>query len=119
MIIQILLVVALFLLFIRLLKSRNTSKTRAYKKLLLIFFIVGAIIVVIFPKSIQYIADLVGVGRGADLLLYGVTVVVIFGLLNDYVKDKEEAKRIVILARRIALLEAGQREFSENQKTSK
>ena len=52
------------------------------------------------------LAHALGIGRGADLLLYGLTVVVIFMLLNTYVKDKEEQRRFAILSRKVAILEA-------------
>lgn len=106
MIFQIILVVILILLIVGFLRSRSTSRTKAYKKILLILFVLGAIVVVIFPNITTDAAHLVGVGRGADLLLYGLTVVVIFMILNSYVKDREEQRRIVTLARKIAILEA-------------
>lgn len=106
MILQVILVVVLILLIIGFLQSRTTSRTKAYKKILLVLFVVCAIFVVIFPDSTTSLAHLLGVGRGADLLLYGLTVVVIFMLLNTYIKDREEQKRFVSLARKVALLEA-------------
>ena len=108
MILQIILVLVLISLIIGFLQSRTTSRTKAYKKIFLVLFVVCAIFVVIFPDVTTSLAHLLGVGRGADLLLYGLTVVVIFMLLNTYVKDREEQKRFVILARKVALLEARQ-----------
>ncbi|MDB5177130.1 MAG: hypothetical protein JWN75_798 [Candidatus Saccharibacteria bacterium] len=106
MIIQIILVAVLIFLIVGFLKSRTTSRTKAYKKILLILFVVSAIVVVIFPDITTYVAHFLGIGRGADLLLYGITVVMIFVLLNNYIKDREEQKRFVILSRKVAILEA-------------
>lgn len=106
MIIQIVLVFVLLLLAVQFVRSRNTSRTKAYKKILLLLFIPCAIIVVLFPDIATRAAHLVGVGRGADLLLYGVTVVLIFQLFNTYIKDRENQRKTVILARKIAILEA-------------
>ena len=105
MIIQIILVIILSLFILGFLRSRSTSRTKAYKKILLILFVISAIIVVIFPGISTGIAHFVGVGRGADLLLYGLTVVVIFILLNNYLKDREEQRRFVSLTRKVAILE--------------
>jgi len=105
-IIQFLLIAALLFLMANFIRSRTTSKTQAYKKLVLVIFIISAIVVVIFPEISTSFAHLLGIGRGADLLLYGLTIVVIFQLLNNYIKDKEEQKRIVVLSRKIAILEA-------------
>lgn len=106
MILQIILVIVLGLLIVGFLRSRMTSRTKAYKKILLVLFVLCAIIVVIFPDITTNVAHILGIGRGADLLLYGLTVVVIFMLLNNYIKDREEQKRFVRLSRKVAILEA-------------
>jgi hypothetical protein len=106
MILQVILVLVLCLLIVGFLRSRSTSRTKAYKKILLILFVICAIVVVIFPEITTQTAHLLGIGRGADLLLYGLTVVVIFMLLNTYVKDREEQMRFVSLSRKVAILEA-------------
>ena len=106
MILQIVLVAVLCLLIVGFLRSRATSRTKAYKKILLVVFVVCAIIVVIFPDVTTEVAHFAGVGRGADLILYGLTVVVIFMLFNTYVKDREEQRRFVRLSRKVAILEA-------------
>lgn len=106
MLIQALLIISILLLGLYFVKSRNTSKTKAYKKILLLLFIPFAIIVVLFPSLATDIAQFVGVGRGADLLLYGIAVVFIFQLFNTYIKDRESQRKMVILARKVAILEA-------------
>jgi hypothetical protein len=115
MILQIILVIVLCLLIIGFLRSRSTSRTKAYKKIFLVTFVLSAIIVVIFPDITTNIAHLLGIGRGADLLLYGLTVVVIFMILNTYIKDREEERRFVSLTRKVAILEA----IIENKKIYK
>ena len=102
--IQIILIALLVVLFVRLMSARG--RTNAYKKLALLLFVFSAIVAVLFPQVLTMIANLVGVGRGADLLLYGLTIVVIFQLLNGYIKDKEEQQRFVKLVRKVAILEA-------------
>lgn len=92
------------------LSSRGSSRTNAFKKLSLLAFICVAIIAVLLPDSLTTIANMLGVGRGADLLLYGITVIVIFQLFNNYSKDKHNQKQVVELARRIAIIEALQRD---------
>lgn len=106
MIFQIILVVILILLIASFLRSRGTSRTKAYKKILLVVFVLGAIVIVIFPDITTEIAHVFGIGRGADLLLYGLTMVIIFMILNNYVKDREEQRRFVSLSRKVAILEA-------------
>jgi len=104
--IQLILIVLLLFIGTYFIRSRNSNRTRAYKKVSLLLFIPIAVVIVLFPDLSTDIAHFVGVGRGADLLLYGLTVVTIFQLFNSYIKDRESKKQLVVLARKIALLEA-------------
>lgn len=104
--IQLILIVAILIVIFRFLAYRDSFKTQAYKKILLLLLAIAAIIVILEPNLLDNIAHFVGVGRGADLLLYALTVAFIFDQFNDYVKDKEEQRRIVKIARKIAINEA-------------
>ena len=88
------------------LASHGSSRSNAAKKIMLLGFVLLADVAVLFPDLLTSAAHLLGVGRGADLLLYGLTVVVIFQLFNNYAKDKKTKALIVQLARRIAIIEA-------------
>ncbi|HEU0265997.1 MAG TPA: DUF2304 domain-containing protein, partial [Candidatus Saccharimonadaceae bacterium] len=106
MVIQIILILLFVVIGLNFLRSRGTSRTNALKKLALILFIIVAIIAVIYPELLSDLAKLVGVGRGTDLLTYGLAVIIIFQILNGYVKDREQEKRFVKLVRKVAILEA-------------
>ena len=97
------------------LSSRGSSRSNAFKKLLLLAFICVAVVAVLFPGLLTTIANALGVGRGADLLLYGVTVIVIFQLFNNYAKDKHNQKQVVELARRRAIIQAREHERHETK----
>lgn len=121
MIIQVILIAAFLTLFFYVLRNRRASKLRAWKKLLLLVFIVFAAIAIIWPQTITDVAHLVGVGRGTDLLLYVLVVSFVFFVLNVYLKFKDLEQRYVKLARHIALVEADQRSqlnvYSKNEKS--
>lgn len=104
--IQILLIVVLLFIMVNFLASQNSSRTKAWKKLLLAAFGVAAVLIILWPDSTNRIAHAMGVGRGADLLLYGLTMAFIFTQLNSYVKSKQEQRRIVVLTRKVAILDA-------------
>lgn len=104
--IQVILILLFIIIGLNFLRSRSTSRTNALKKLALILFIIIAIIAVIYPELLSDLAKFVGVGRGTDLLTYGLAVIIIFQILNGYVKDREQEKRFVRLVRKIAILEA-------------
>lgn len=91
------------------LANRKTSKASAGIKLGMIGFVLIAMGVVIFPEASNDIAHLLGVGRGADLILYMLTVAFIFSNLAQYIKNKEEQQKIATLARKIAIIDANEK----------
>lgn len=105
-IIQIILIGSFVYLLLRLLTNSNSYQMNAWIKILGILFTVLAIVIVLSPNSLNAIAHLVGVTRGADLLLYLLTLAFILTVLNLYIKGKHEQKRLVQLARKVAILEA-------------
>jgi hypothetical protein len=61
---------------------------------------------VVFPDRLTWVAHKVGIGRGADLLLYGlaVTFLVVVAVLFRRIAELEQ--RCTLLARSIAIAEA-------------
>lgn len=106
MLIRSLLIAAILWIAWYFLSSRGTSRSNAFKKVLLVAFVISAIVSILFPNLLTMLANMLGVGRGSDLLLYGLTLVVAFQLFNTYAKDKQNQKQIVHLSRKIAILEA-------------
>jgi small membrane protein len=104
--IQVILIAGFAYLLFRFLTDPNSLQMRAWKKILGVLFVGLAIVVVIFPQTSNDLAHDVGVGRGADLLLYLLTLAFVFVTINHYMKDKQEQKRFVELARKVAILEA-------------
>ena len=107
--VQVLLLIGAALLLVAFLRGRNTMRFQAGKKLLLGLFAVVFAVAVVFPDTLTAIANLLGVGRGADLLLYALVVAFFFVSLNTYLKFKDLELRNTRLARRVAIMEAAQR----------
>ena len=116
MIIRTLLILSTLFIAWYFLSSRGTSRSNAFKKVLLVAFVVAAIVAVIVPEQLTLLANLVGVGRGTDLLVYALVQVVAFQLFNTYAKDKQNQRQIVHLARRLAILEATAKADSDFQR---
>lgn len=116
MIIQITLVLLAIVFAIHALSRRNTYSGKAWKKIGLILLVVLMIGVIIFPETINTIAHLVGVGRGADLLLYLFIVGFIFYALNAYLHQQDQRDKMYKLARKIAILEASEKYQSNSNK---
>lgn len=103
--IQILLILGIIGITAWLFRSRG-ARQLAVRRLLIIAFALFAVLAVLFPSLLSRAANLLGVGRGTDLLLYA-TVIVLLGVIAvQEVRAKNEEKRTTHLARRIALEEA-------------
>ncbi|HSX01014.1 MAG TPA: DUF2304 domain-containing protein [Candidatus Saccharimonas sp.] len=105
MLVQVILIVAVMMALLYFLGNRNTTQLRAGKKVLFVLFVVAAIVSILAPDALTWLAHLVGVGRGADLLLYGLVVAFVYVSLNIYFKFKELAQRQARVVRAMALLE--------------
>ena len=57
-----------------------------------------------FPSQANMLADLVGVGRGADLILYLWVLISLLILFNLHLKLRSQMELITELAREVALL---------------
>jgi hypothetical protein len=104
--IQVILIVGFLVFLSRVLANPSSYQIKAWTKIFAILFVVAAIVTVVFPNSTNSLARLLGVSRGADLLLYLLTLAFIFSVLSGYMQEKRLQKRIVILARKIAIIEA-------------
>jgi hypothetical protein len=66
----------------------------------------AAIVAIAFPELLNSIANLVGVGRGTDLLLYGMVVVLIGNIISTTRRHRQMEREVTQLARALALAEA-------------
>ena len=62
-----------------------------------------------FPSHLTYVANWIGVGRGADLLLYIFLTFVLFEFLVIRIREKEKMELFTKLVRRIAIDNAMQK----------
>lgn len=85
--------------------TRSTAGVRhqAVRRLLLVGFVVLAAIAILFPRVMTQVAQLLGVGRGADLLLYGLTVVFLGYVAASYRRMRQLEQQVTTLARELAL----------------
>ena len=87
---------------------KRGAKQLAVRRLLIIAFAVFAVLTVLFPGMLSRVANLVGVGRGADLLLYATVLVLLGFLALQEARTKNAEKRTTYLARRLSLDDAEQ-----------
>ena len=107
-ILQILVILVAFAMVVTVLGGRGHA-ARAWKKVALGFLAIGMVIAVLFPDITNVAARFVGVGRGADLLLYATVVAFIAFALNNYLQRQHEKDALFRLARQVAILDAKER----------
>ena len=103
MIIRILLLAGLsaigFFIFLR--------RNRLPFHIITVFLLLGAgAVAVVMPDLTSEVAQLVGVGRGADLVTYIAIVAVMFVLLHYYSKFVELQQKLTELTREMAIIRA-------------
>jgi small membrane protein len=103
MIIQVILV--LFIIFaVSKVALRYKDKIISLQELVLwtiFWFLVG--FVVIFPESTSYVANLVGVGRGVDLVIYLSVLILFYLVFRVLVRLDKTEKDITKVVRKVAL----------------
>jgi hypothetical protein len=108
-IIQIVLVPALVLAVVLSLRSRASLKGQARRKIFAALTVVAGALAVLFPDLLQRLADVTGVTRGTDLLLYALALVIIYLVGSTSARFREQEARLVVLARQVALSDAALR----------
>ncbi len=82
------------------------ARHQAIRRILLLLFVVAAGSSVFFPQAWTFVAGLLGVGRGADLLLY-ITVLAFLGFAaTTYRRFRSVERDLTELARQLALATA-------------
>ncbi len=114
--IQLLLISAIVVLAAFTMRRTGADSHLAIRRLLLGVFVVAAVLSVLFPEWLSWLARLMGVGRGADLLLYALVVVFLGFVYSQYRRNLVAQRKITQLARKLALLEASLEEAA-NEKT--
>ena len=107
--VQVLLIAAFAFIFVKALRSHSAHSVNAWKKMAFVLLMVLVVIAVLAPDLVSIVAQLVGVGRGTDLVLYMVSVTFGFYVVNQYLRAQESRHQLHQLARRIAILEAQER----------
>lgn len=103
MLIKILLIVLVLVLSLYMFKANLGAKQTAWRRLGILAFAIVAVVVVIFPEITTKVAQFLGVGRGTDLLLYGLVVVVLYNMLMQAKQRNAAERRLTKLAREVAI----------------
>lgn len=104
--IQLLLVIGLAFAVIYLVRARPSASHLALRRVFVIVAAIAGVVAVIWPGVLTWLAHLLGIGRGTDLLLYGLTIFVLIDSVSNYKRSVNHARTSSELARALALTEA-------------
>jgi small membrane protein len=106
MLIQFLLVLAVLIILFVFVRSSDAVYVQASKRVALVLFALVNVYAVMRPDDLSALANLVGVGRGTDLVLYALVVAFMAGMFSFYQRFRVVDRRYTELARTVALREA-------------
>jgi hypothetical protein len=109
---------ALVLVGVYLLKAKRSASQQAIRRLVIIAALFMGALAVLFPNYTTVVAGYLGIGRGADLLLYAFVVFALFYVVHQYRRQLWQEKTITDLARALTLVRAAQ-EDQARRNTSK
>jgi hypothetical protein len=105
-VIQAILIAAFFIFAIVLVLPGRGARRLAVRRLALLLAFFAAVVAVAFPTLINDLANLLGVGRGTDLILYVLVVVFVGNSIASAAQNRQLHREITHLARVIALRDA-------------
>ena len=106
MVIQFILIATVVVLFVFFVRSSHSVRTQAFKRIGFIVFLILSLDAVLRPNDTTWLAHKVGVGRGADLLLYLLVAAFAFFAVNTFLRFRNLERRFTDLARAVALRDA-------------
>ncbi len=110
MFIKIFLLIIIILIISRI-ASKYLKKELTVKEFVLwVLFWIGAGFIVIWPDTSSYLAMLLGVGRGADLVIYLSLVLVFYLLFRIFVRIEKIERDITKIISHIALKDEDRKE---------
>lgn len=82
------------------------ARNLALRRILATLFAIGAAVAIIFPSTFSALAQLLGVGRGTDLLVYAIVVVLLTTWLVQWRHNIAVQTQLTKLTRDLALATA-------------
>lgn len=101
--IKILLMAGIAAVALVILRGSRGARHQALRRLMLLVFAGFAVLSLLFPTIWAAMARAVGVGRGTDLLLYGLIIAFLGYVATSYLRFRDLETQLTVLTRRLAL----------------
>lgn len=102
-VIQIILIVVFVLLGVALVIPVRGGRRLAIRRILLLLITAAGIVAIAVPDLVNSVANLVGVGRGTDLVLYFLVLVFIGNSISNSIQHRKLEREMTQLARMLAI----------------
>ncbi len=102
-IVQIVLVLAVIIVSLALMRGGSNARHLAIRRIMLVIFAVVAALSIFFPELLTMLARSLGIGRGTDLVLYGLIVSFMVFMATTYQRFRHMETTLTQLSRRIAI----------------
>lgn len=102
-VVQIVLVLAVVVVALALMRGGSNARHLAIRRMLLVFFTCVAVLSIFFPGLLTHVAKFFGIGRGTDLVLYGLIVGFLVFMATTYQRFRHMETTLTKLSRRIAI----------------
>lgn len=112
--IKAILILAFAVFALLLLLPERGSRRTAIRRIVLLLAFVAVALGVVFPGVVDQLAKLIGVGRGADLLLYVLFIMFVAQSIAASRRNRVMERQITALARRAAIDREATRIASED-----
>ncbi len=84
-------------------RGRGGVRVEAWKKILLVTFATGVVVTILNPEITTWLAEVIGIGRGTDLLGYFTAIALFIVAINSYLSQRSTNEAIAALTREVAL----------------
>jgi len=102
-IVQIVLVLAVVVVSLALMRGGSNARHLAIRRIMLVIFALVAAFSIFFPELLTMLARSLGIGRGTDLVLYGLIVSFLVFMATTYQRFRHMETTLTQLSRRIAI----------------
>ncbi|NUU31091.1 DUF2304 domain-containing protein [Arthrobacter sp. C9C5] len=117
-IVQIVLVLAVIIVSLALMRGGSNARHLAIRRIMLVIFAFVAALSIFFPELLTVLARALGIGRGTDLVLYGLVVSFMVFMATTYQRFRHMETTLTQLSRRIAIDETPRPWLKDAQQTS-
>ena len=102
-IVQVALVLAVVIVSLALMRGGSNARHLAIRRIMLVIFALVAAFSIFFPELLTMLARSLGIGRGTDLVLYGLIVSFMVFMATTYQRFRHMETTLTQLSRRIAI----------------